>query len=529
MIFERFSKISADKYRIVLLALILVIITSMAVSIALYLLYRTHIADERSRLLTTAQSQARLIEAVAQFDKEHAATFPDNHPEGSRLGTLSQIIQAHEDYKGFGITGEFTLAEQQGNQIVFLFRHHLAEVDIPPSIPFESELAEPMRRALLGNSGTVVGLDYRGIKVLAAHEPVAVLNMGIVAKIDFREVIAPFIKTAITTGLYMIVLILLGVMLFIRISNPLIKHLISSETSLQEEVIIRKKAEEDLKKHRNQLEDTVKTRTTELETRVTEVEMLNRGMVNLAEDMQIMNTNLESTTYRLSEANMDLESFSYSVSHDLRTPLRAIASFSKILVADYSASLDEEGHRIVMVIIDNAKRMGKLIDDILVLSRLGRKAMKIQTIDMNKVVHDIQREIMVKPADRIIHWQIKKLPSIRADLTLIKQVFINLITNAVKFTQTRQTTRIEVGSKTENDELIFYVKDNGVGFDMQYVDKIFEVFQRLHSDEEFKGTGVGLAIVKRIVQRHDGRIWAAAEVDKGATLFITLPQKGDNQ
>ena len=237
---------------------------------------------------------------------------------------------------------------------------------------------------------------------------------------------------------------------------------------------------------------------------------------------------LEKHTLKLEAANKELEAFSYTVSHDLRSPLRAIDGFSKILAEEYASTLDQEGQRLLKVISANVGKMGKLIDDILSLSRLGRKTMTFQTIDLNKLVKKIQEEIMVEGSDRTIHWQIKKLPSIRADLTLIQQVFTNLMTNAVKFTQTRKTAEIEIESKTDDGQLILYVKDNGVGFNMQYVDKIFEVFQRLHRDDEFEGTGVGLAIVRRIVQRHEGRIWAEAEVDKGATIFFTLPQKGEN-
>ena len=295
------------------------------------------------------------------------------------------------------------------------------------------------------------------------------------------------------------------------------------------DILSHKLLEKELKEYYDQLEETVKLRTSEFETRVAEVETLNRGMVNLAEDFHSVNSNLEKTTQQLQVANKELESFSYSVSHDLRAPLRAIDGFSKILMEDYDEKLDEEGQRILKVVTDNTQKMGKLIDDILSLSRLGRRAMKFQTVDLNKVVQGIQKEIMADTSDRTIHWQNKKLPNIHADLMSIRQVFLNLLSNAVKFTSTRKTAKIEVGSKTKNDEILFYVKDNGVGFKMKYVDKIFEVFQRLHRDEEFSGTGVGLAIVRRIVQRHGGRFWAEAEVDKGTTIFIALPQKGENQ
>jgi len=291
----------------------------------------------------------------------------------------------------------------------------------------------------------------------------------------------------------------------------------------------RKKIEDELTIHRDDLEELVEERTRELQERVNEVELLNRGMTNLAEDMQGVNKNLERTTERLTETNQELESFSYSVSHDLRAPLRAIGGFSKILAEDHSKDLDEEGRRVLGIVTANAEKMGTLIDDILAFSRMGRKAMNPQPVDLASLVEEIREEIMTETNGRVIDWQIKNLPNVLADPALIRQVLTNLQRNAVKFTATRETAMIEIGSRQENGEVIIHVKDNGVGFDMQYVDKIFEIFQRLHRDEDFKGTGIGLAIVRRIVQRHGGRVWAESVIENGTTINFSLPETGEQQ
>jgi len=228
-------------------------------------------------------------------------------------------------------------------------------------------------------------------------------------------------------------------------------------------------------------------------------------------------------TAELKAANKELEAFSYSVSHDLRTPLRAIDGFSQILLEDYPDKLDREGRRVLDVIRDNTGRMGKLIDDLLTFSRLGRKGMEKKEINMEKLAKDVFEQLKDTAAQRKLKMKINALPPARGDESLIREVLQNLLSNAIKFTKDEDTSLIEVGGKVEDKENIYYVKDNGVGFDMKYVDKLFGVFQRLHSQEDFKGTGVGLAIVQRIIHRHGGRVWAKGKVNKGATFYFTLP------
>jgi len=244
-----------------------------------------------------------------------------------------------------------------------------------------------------------------------------------------------------------------------------------------------------------------------------------------AQAIQQLNNDLEKQAAQLQAANKELEAFSYSVSHDLRAPLRAIDGYTRILVEDYEANLDEEGKRVCGTISAEARRMGQLIDDLLAFSRLGRKEMYSSKIDMKALAVSVFNELTQEAERERIEFQIMKLPSVRGDSSLMRQVWTNLLSNAIKFTSRKERAVIEVGSKPGKDEFIYYVRDTGAGFDMEYAGKLFGVFQRLHSESEFDGTGVGLAIVQRIIRRHGGRVWAEGEVEKGATFYFALPRK----
>ncbi len=233
---------------------------------------------------------------------------------------------------------------------------------------------------------------------------------------------------------------------------------------------------------------------------------------------------LEKKTEELEAANTELEAFSYSVSHDLRAPLRAIIGFSKILIEDYADKMGDEGRRLLNIIQDNTKKMEHLIDDLLVLSRIGRNDISLSDIDMYKLAKLVFDEIKVLYPERDIQFQIKPLPSVKGDEGLIRQVFFNLLSNAVKFTKTKETAMIEVGSYDEGSRNVYYVKDNGVGFSMEYSDKLFNPFHRLHGEDKFEGTGIGLAIVKRIINRHKGKVWAEGKENEGATFYFSLPK-----
>jgi two-component system sensor histidine kinase/response regulator len=228
---------------------------------------------------------------------------------------------------------------------------------------------------------------------------------------------------------------------------------------------------------------------------------------------------------RLLAANKELESFSYSVSHDLRAPLRAIDSFSKELLDKYYSSLDDQAQKYLNLIIKNTQDMNILIDDLLSFSRIGKQEIRTSRIDMEHLTQEVFAQIKSQYPDRVIDFKIISPPLISGDINLMKIAVTNLLSNAVKFTGQKSRAVIEFGGKQEDDKCTFYVKDNGAGFNMKYVHKLFGVFQRLHSKEEFDGTGVGLALVQRIILRHGGRVWAEGAVGEGATFYFTLPVK----
>ncbi len=250
----------------------------------------------------------------------------------------------------------------------------------------------------------------------------------------------------------------------------------------------RKQAEEELRRNREHLEVMVVERTAELQ-----------------------------------EVNRELEAFSYSVSHDLRAPLRSIDAFARMIEEDYAERLDDEGRRLFQVIRDSAHDMGQLISDLLAFSRLSRKDLKVWRIGMSNLVADVRRQVEQAETGRTIRWNLGELPPAFGDEAMIREVLINLLANAVKFTRLRLEAAIGISGRVEGNNVVYSVTDNGVGFDMAYKDKLFCIFQRLHATTEFEGTGIGLALVQRIVQRHGGRVWAEGKVNEGATFYFTLP------
>ena len=238
-----------------------------------------------------------------------------------------------------------------------------------------------------------------------------------------------------------------------------------------------------------------------------------------------LNEHLEQRAVELETVNKELEAFSYSVSHDLRAPLRAVDGFSRLLEQEYRARLDMEGLRLLAVVRDNSRKMGALIDDLLTFSRLGRKPVEGITFDMRSLVKEVLSDTLAGMETGQPEVEVKSLPNAWADRALLKQVWLNLLSNAVKYSGKSTQPRITVGGRIDGDECVYQIQDNGVGFDMRYYDKLFGVFQRLHGPEQFPGTGVGLAIVKRVVVKHGGRVWAESKPGKGASFFFSLPNK----
>lgn len=272
--------------------------------------------------------------------------------------------------------------------------------------------------------------------------------------------------------------------------NGMLDELGSRTAVLEQSVQERRRAEEELRTLNAELEDRVAARTSELES-----------------------------------ANSELESFSYSVSHDLRAPLRAVSGFSNLLWQDHGEHLDEEARRKIDIIRTQADKMGQLIDDLLTFSRLGRKALQPSELDMAEMAGGAFERLRQQAENENVELQMSRLPPAMADRNLMENVWANLLSNAIKFSSQREKPVVEVGAIVSEDENIYYVRDNGAGFDPRYNDKLFGVFQRLHDESEFPGTGVGLALVQRIVTRHGGRIWADSRPDDGATFHFSLPKE----
>ena len=256
-------------------------------------------------------------------------------------------------------------------------------------------------------------------------------------------------------------------------------------------------------------------------------EELRRLHAELERHAAELDRRVHERTAQLETANKELEAFSYSVSHDLRAPLRAIDGFARILVEDYASQLDDEGRRVLRIVCGEARRMGLLIDDLLAFSRMNRQAVRRVEIDLNALARSAFAECAARAPGRQLDLTLGPLPTIQGDPILLRQVLVNLFSNAIKYTRPRPIARIEFTADVQTAESVFCLKDNGVGFDMRYVGKLFGVFQRLHSEDQFEGTGVGLAIVQRVIHRHGGRVWAEGQLDQGATFHFTLPTQPD--
>lgn len=483
--------------------------------------------------------------------------FSDNKQIGiiSAQLTNSEINSVVNNYTGLGKTGETVIGEKDGSQFIFVFnlRH---DPDAAFNIKGEmgSENALPMQQALVQETGHGLSLDYRGEKVLAVWRYLPLWRWGMVVKIDANEAFKPvqeyqiFIWTITIITLLMIIAAAAFISNFV--SKPIKELAKIAENITHGNTSIRAKRigtneigilATSFNKMTDKLVNSIRFHKDE----IGEKEIIQRNLNKNAGDLQKANRNLEDKIKKLNKSrqalffiirdtnrisknlsavNKELESFSYSVSHDLRSPLRALDGFSRALLEDYADKLDDDGKDYLIRICAATERMGSLIDDLLGLSRITRQKMQIVDIKLSRLLHPMIKELKESEPERQAEFIIDETMIANGDEHLLQIMLQNLMNNAWKFTAKKQDTKITIGITDTKGNKTFFIRDNGAGFDMKYADKLFGAFQRLHSQKEFEGVGVGLATVQRIINRHGGNVWAEGKVNEGATFFFTLGQ-----
>jgi len=363
--------------------------------------------------------------------------------------------------------------------------------------------SEPVNRCLEQGSGVIQADDYRGVPVIALYRWLPAQDVCLITEIDQAEALASSrafgMSILVFSAFTLLAALLLGSWLAHSLTRP-IRQLVHAAEEIG----------------RGNLDYRLEFRSRD------ELGSLAEGFNRMGVSLTTQAGLLRQRADQLETSNKELKAFSYTVSHDLRTPLRAIDGFSRILLDEHASQLAPQVQRYLRLIRQSTQQMDHLIDDLLAFSRLGRQAITMEQVSPLAIVSRAMEELHAEQDGRKIDLVVGELPECQADPALLKQVYLNLLSNALKFTRRRKVARIQVGAQHIDGQCVYFVRDNGVGFDMKYIDKLFGVFQRLHRSEEYEGTGVGLAIVQRIIQRHGGRVWAEAGVDKGAVFYFTL-------
>ncbi len=563
--------------------ILIMVLVSMAVGgVSIAFLYRTTMDGQTARLVETALSRARMIEAVARFDKKY-----NDRPVtgGAYTATLGQIREAHKNFRGFGKTGEFTLAKRDGDQIVFLLSHRHRKVTSPAPVSFSSDLAEPMRAALEGRSGTMVGLDYRGEKVLAAFEPVKELDLGIVAKIDLIEVQTPFITAALSALAISVLFIVAGGLLFKRTGRPIIKHLEKSEAKYSEIVetaqegvwIISSSGQTSFTNQRmaeilGYLPDEMLDRSVldfmDESAQAEAIIKLNRrregiseihefcfrhkdgrdvwtsiaanplydengnfsgslGMISDITERKQAEQQLIAAKQEAERANRAKSDFLSRMSHELRTPLNAILGFSQLMRLD-EQRMDEEQQEAVEHIFEAGEHLLYLINEILDIARIDaeKMALSIEDVPLETVFNStlmLVRNLALAKGVTIRELPVE-IPWVHADIKRLKQIMVNLLSNAIKYNSKGGKVTITFPSALEGRVRI-NITDTGIGIKPGDQAAVFDPFYRVAlKGETVEGTGIGLSVVKKLVETMDGHIGVKSEYGQGSTFWIELPQ-----
>lgn len=483
----------------------------------------------------------------------------NNGVEDKLIGVISiqltdaEINSVVNNYTGLGKTGETVVGHKTKGQFIFLFglRH-----DPDAAFKIKGEMgstnALPLQHALLQESGAGISLDYRGKKVLAVWKFLPLWGWGMVVKIDEAEAFKSIHDYQVfMMKITMAFLFLIGSVAFFisKIVSRPIKELVAVAENLSQgdlgiraeatgpkEISLLAKAfnkmtdnlvdairfHEDEIIEREQTQEKLSVNTKYLRSLNEELEGKIEKLNNSRKAMLFMTVDTNRISRNLSAVNKELESFSYSVSHDLRSPLRALDGFSRALLEDYGDTLDTQGKNYLDRICKASERMGSLIDDMLGLSRITRSKMQMTQINLGKLVIPIMEELKDTDLDRQANFIIDQTILVKGDEHLLRIMLQNLLGNAWKFTAKKAETTITIGTEDIDGKTAYFVRDNGAGFNMEYADKLFGAFQRLHSQKEFEGVGIGLATVQRIINRHGGSIWAKGKVNQGATFFFTL-------
>ncbi|AMV73597.1 hypothetical protein JCM30471_20140 [Desulfuromonas carbonis] len=570
---------STDRKQILLLIFTVTSLVLFATVLALTISYRAAREGQRERLRELVSSEARLIETLYRY--EHHSSNPINASYGDAAeAALHQLREAHAQFAGFGETGEFTLARIEQGQIVFLLSHRHFDLTRPQPVPLNDSKAAPMRRALAGQAGSMIGLDYRGEQVLAAYEPVAGPAWGLVAKVDLAEIRAPFWRAGFIASGVSLVLALVAGLAINRTGHRLVRRINEKEglyRSLVENIdlgitlidadyrvrmtnaaqgrILKRPAADFVGKHcyqeferrdgvcdhcpgsralrsgkpeevetQGELEDGQRVEVCIRAFPLQDESGRGSGFIEVIEDIserKAAQQALKKTVADLQRSNRELEQFAYVASHDLQEPLRMVNSYVQLLARRYQGRLDADADEFIGFAVEGASRMQRLINDLLTFSRAGRQDEALVPVDCDQLLATVRQNLKLAIEKSGATLEVAPLPTVLGAGSQLVQVFQNLIANALKF-HGDKPPQIEIAATRQGDKYIFSVRDHGIGIDPQYFSKIFIIFQRLHGKKEYPGTGIGLAVTKKIIEQHGGRIWIESSPGAGTTFFFTL-------